>query len=306
MGKTEKYGMIFDIKHYALHDGPGIRTSLFFKGCPLNCWWCHNPEGIHPDPQLTYKQSRCLQDCEECVRICPEQALSQNNGNIHIDSARCQLLGHCAQICPTGALEIIGKRMSVDELLAVIEKDRIFYDQSHGGVTFTGGEPLMQLEFLDSLLEKCQQQKIHTVVDTSGHTPYENINRIRDKVDMFFYDLKILDDQKHKDMTGVSNELILENLQKLAQTQSPIQIRMPIITGTNDNPGDITQIGEFVSQLPNIKTISLLPYHRMGSQKYKNLNLPFAKSDTQPPTPQRVAEIQSKLEDFGFEVGIGG
>jgi len=299
-------GTLFDIKQYAIHDGPGIRTTLFFKGCPLHCWWCHNPEGISPDRELTFKPNRCLDDCNLCLTSCPESALSKPDGRIRVDQDRCRVLGKCAEACPTEALEVVGQSWTVDEVMREIRKDRIFYERSGGGVTFSGGEPLQQAEFLTALLEECKKDGLHTVIDTSGHAPFGRLDSIRDKVDLFFYDLKHMDPEKHREMTGVSNELILDNLSRLSETGSRIQIRVPLVPGVNDKAGHTRRMADFLASLPGIRDISLLPYHNMGSQKYKNLNVSYSDPDTEPPSKDTVAGIRKALEDQGFRVRIGG
>jgi pyruvate formate lyase activating enzyme len=299
-------GTLFDIKRYAIHDGPGIRTTLFFKGCPLHCWWCHNPEGISPDRELTFRPNRCLDDCNLCLASCPQSALSKPDGRIQVDQDRCRVLGKCAESCPTEALEVVGQSWTVDEVMREINKDRIFYDRSGGGVTFSGGEPLQQAEFLTALLEECHKDGLHTVVDTSGHTPFERLEGIRDQVDLFFYDLKHMDPEKHREMTGVSNQLILDNLRRLSEIGSRIQIRVPLVPGGNDNAGHARRMAEFLASLSGIHDISLLPYHNMGSQKYKNLNVTYSNPDTEPPSKDTVAGIREALEDQGFRVRIGG
>jgi pyruvate formate lyase activating enzyme len=299
-------GTLFDIKRYAIHDGPGIRTTLFFKGCPLRCWWCHNPEGIASEPELILKPNRCLDDCDLCLADCPEKALSKPDGRIRVDRDRCRVLGRCAEACPTEALEVVGKTRTVDEVMREVRKDRIFYERSGGGVTFSGGEPLQQIEFLAALLEECRKDNLHTVVDTSGHAPYERLEGIRDAVDLFFYDLKHMDPAKHREMTGVSNEVILDNLRRLAETDSRIQIRVPVVTGVNDNIDHTRRMAEFLASLPGIRDISLLPYHSMGSQKYKNLDVSCPNPDAEPPSEDTMAGMRAALEDRGFRVRVGG
>ncbi len=300
-------GMLFDIKHYAVHDGPGIRTTLFFKGCPLRCWWCHNPEGISPEKELIVKPKRCLEECRLCLSSCPENALSKPEGKtIQVDRKKCRAQARCAEICPTGALEMVGKTMTVTEVMQEVNQDRIFYERSGGGVTFSGGEPLQQPEFLDALLTACKKIDLHTVVDTSGHAPFALLERIRDRVDLFFYDLKHMDPGKHREMTGVSNSVILDNLRRLADTDSRVHIRIPLVTGVNDDDAHVRQVAAFLTELPGIQDISLLPYHSMGSQKYSNLNLPYLRSDAKPPTEGAVAVIKAVLQQHGFRVKIGG
>ncbi len=300
-------GTLFDIKRYAVHDGPGIRTTLFFKGCPLHCWWCHNPEGISPKQELFLKPSRCLAECRLCLTVCPEQALSKPGGRFQVDKNKCRISGICDETCPTGALELVGKTWTVEQVMQEILKDRIFYERSGGGVTFSGGEPLQQPEFLAALLRKCKEQGLHTVVDTSGHAPFKNLESLMDQVDLFFYDLKLMDAEKHRKMTGVSNELILENLRRLSQAGSRIRIRIPLVPGVNEDIPHIRQVAQFLSSLPGIiQDISLLPYHALGSSKYKNLEVPYLNPEATPPAASLVAEVRSELESKGFKVRIGG
>ena len=299
-------GMLFDIKHYAIHDGPGIRTTLFFKGCPLNCFWCHNPEGISPERELMLKPNRCLKECDLCLSRCPEHALSKPQGSIEVDGGLCRRHGTCADACPTGALEMVGRTMSVDEVMREVRKDRVFYERSGGGVTFSGGEPLQQPEFLDAVLSACRHEGLRAAVDTSGQAPFETLEAIRDRVDLFLYDLKVMDPDKHREATGTGNELILENLRRLAGTDSRIRIRVPLVAGVNDDDEHTEQAGEFLASLPGISEISLLPYHSMGSQKRRNMNRPLPDPDAAAPSDSVVSRIREKLEARGFQVRIGG
>ena len=209
-------------------------------------------------------------------------------------------------MCPSDALSIAGKQMSVKEILEEIEKDRIFYEESRGGVTFSGGEPLMQPDFLNALLKECKERAIHTAVNTCGFAQYEIIDRIHDKVDLFLYDIKTMDNRKHRKYTGASNEQILKNLKKLAESGSSIVISFPIIPGINDDDKNVTRTAEFISSLPNIQQVNLLPYHRAGIEKYKNLGKPYKLDKIQPPSNQRVKSVKEKMEAFGIRVGIGG
>jgi len=300
-----KTGLIFDIKRYAIYDGPGIRTTVFFKGCPLHCPWCHNPEGQDSNPELSYNETRCLKGCTECIKICPKDALSRLNHDISIDREKCDLCGDCAPACPTQALEILGREVSVEEVMKEIEKDRVFYEESAGGVTFSGGEPLAQLEFLNSLLKQCKKKGIHTVLDTCGYAPFDDMEIIADKVDLFLYDFKLMDDEKHREATGVSNKLIIENLKKLTDKSSKIVVRIPIIEGVNDADENITETARFIASLPDIKEISLLPYHKGGRQKYARLSKASKMDKTPSPSREKIERIKKKLECSGLKVKIG-
>ena len=226
--------------------------------------------------------------------------------SISVNREKCVPCNNCCLVCPSDALSIAGKQMTVKEILEEIEKDRTFYEESRGGVTFSGGEPLMQPDFLNALLNECKERATHTAVNTCGFAQYEIIDRIRDKVDLFLYDIKTMDNRKHRKYTGASNEQILKNLKKLAESGSSIVISFPIIPGINDDDKNVTRTAEFISSLPNIQQVNLLPYHRAGIEKYKNLGKPYKLDKIQPPSNQRVKSVKEKMEAFGIRVGIGG
>ena len=227
-------GIIFDIKKYALHDGPGIRCTVFLKGCPLRCSWCHNPESWQAEPEPMVRPVRCVR-CGRCVEICPKSAISLHHGTPATDAARCTRCGTCLTVCPANARQIVGRTVSASEVLAEIEKDVIFYDTSAGGVTFSGGEPLMQPEFLESLTAGCRTLDIHTAVDTCCYAEPEVVRRIAESVDMFLCDIKHLDPDKHKKFTGVENRLILDNIALLASLGKEVIVRVPVVQGVNDD-----------------------------------------------------------------------
>jgi pyruvate formate lyase activating enzyme len=215
------------------------------------------------------------------------------------------LCGDCAAVCPTEALEIIGRELSAEEIMEEIEKDRVFYQESAGGVTFSGGEPLAQLVFLNSVLDKCKKKGLHTVLDTCGYAPFEDLEKIADKVNLFLYDFKLMDDKKHQEAMGISNKLIIENLKKLSEMGSNIVVRIPIIEGVNDTDENITGTAKFIASLPGIKEISLLPYHKGGHQKYSRLNKTSKMDKTPTPSKEKIKKIKKQLERYGFEVKIG-
>ena len=303
MGLSIKQGIIFDIKKYAVDDGPGIRTTVFFKGCPLRCWWCHNPEGQAQAPELMYRRMRCIRS-GECARNCPRKAISYSKGRIYIKRSDCDLCGICSQKCPTEALTIVGKQRNVEEIMKEVSKDAVFYEQSRGGITISGGEPLMQLDFLNELLEECKKRNIHTAVDTCGFSPQEAFDRIRDKVDLFLYDIKMIDEEKHMKYTGVSNRLILGNLSRLAENGSEILIRFPVIPGINDGEDNIIKTARFLVS-HGIERICLLPYHRAGIEKYRSLGRTYKMRRTRPPSDESLSLIKEKLETYGLRAKIG-
>jgi len=300
-----KKGIIFDIKKYAIHDGPGIRTTVFFKGCPLGCPWCHNPESIAPHPELSYRENRCIQ-CFACAGICPEKAIKKEKNRISIDREKCAVCGDCVEVCPSGALEIIGKEVIVEEVIKEIEKDILFYDESGGGASFSGGEPLMQPEFLSALLERCKALEIHTAVDTSGFAPYDAFEKIKGNVNLFLFDLKVIDNTKHKKHTGVSNEVILGNLKRLSETGTAINIRIPLIPGVNDGGDDLKELAQFILSLKSTVMVNLLPYHQGGTAKHERLGQINRMNGIVPYDNKKIEKIKSTLEEHGLNIKIGG
>lgn len=298
-------GIIFDVVKFSTHDGPGIRTAVFFKGCPLHCWWCHNPEGQFPVAQLVYREERCIR-CFSCVEACPNHAIKILDGTPILLRNACNLSGVCVRVCQTKAREIAGKRVKVSDVMGDVEKDNIFYDQSGGGVTFSGGEPFMQHLFLQDLLETCKEKGIHTAVETCGFVNTEALMASCPYVDLYLYDLKVIDNETHRRFTGVSNEIILKNLRQLSHSHDKVIVRFPIIPGVNDDDENVLRLGEFVSSLGSVKEIDVLPYHELGIEKYKRLGMMNRMPQVELLSSMRVSGIVRKLEGFGLLVKVGG
>lgn len=298
-------GTVFDIKKFSIHDGPGIRTTVFFKGCPLSCWWCHNPESQNPQPELVFRESRCIR-CRACLEVCGQGAISWDSDVIATDGGKCTLCGDCVEVCYAEARELVGQERTVAQVMEEVERDLPFYDQSGGGVTFSGGEPLLQRGFLLALLRACQEKEIHTAVDTCGFATWETLDGIRKHVDLFLYDLKLMDDARHRKFTGVSNELILRNLHRLSAQGHNIFLRVPVIPGINDDEESVRQIGTFAAALPHLAQVDILPYHQAAAEKHHRLNRTYGLPETRPPSDERMAEIAQILEEFGLQVKIGG
>lgn len=298
--------LIFDIKGYAINDGPGIRLAIYFKGCPLRCLWCHNPESISPQQQKLFTAARCI-GCGECVKGCPNQACRLTKDGIITDQSRCSLCGACARICPTRATEISGEYKSIAELMVIIERERHLFDQSGGGVTISGGEPLLYPEYLFELFDCCGQQQIHRALDTCGHVKQELLLAAVTRTDLFLFDLKLMDSSRHKQYTGVDNQRILSNLKALAATGADIQIRMPLIKGVNCDAANLDATASFVAKLAGAKkTIALLPYHAIAAHKYVKLGGEYQGQGLQPPDESDLQQALDCFASHGLNAAVGG
>jgi pyruvate formate lyase activating enzyme len=299
-------GLVFNIQRYSLHDGPGIRTTVFLKGCPMQCAWCHNPEGIAREPEILRNASRCI-DCGECREVCPEKRATPLTDETWKEDElpRCIRCGACVEPCPTDARRLVGRSMTVAEVLRAIQRDRPFHEDSGGGATFSGGEPLMQPAFLLDLLAACRAQEINTAVDTSGYASREDLLAAARLADLFLYDIKTLDDSLHQRYTGVSNRLILENLQALGQVHGRIWIRVPLIANVNDDLASQVAIVRLAASIPGVRQVNLLAYHATGVAKYARLGKPHAGCDFVPPGESMHRAI-AELQDFGVPVFAGG
>lgn len=299
-----KTANIFNIQKFSIHDGPGIRTTVFFKGCPLSCFWCHNPESQKLSKQMLYDSEKCTL-CGMCVKVCPQNSISIENNILRTDESKCTYCKKCETYCIPGARQVAGKDYTVDEILKEVLKDKEFYIQSKGGVTLSGGEPLVHIDFTEELLKKLKDEKIHTAVDTCGAVSFDYLQRVVPYTDLFLYDLKLMDDEKHKYYTGLSNKLILDNLEKLSKIHNNINIRMIIVEGVNADEKHIQDTIEFIKDL-KIKRINLLPYHDIAKHKYKKLTMEYKDENMSKPSDEKMEEFKSMLIHEGYEVKIGG
>ena len=294
-------GLIFDLRRYSIHDGPGIRTTVFFKGCPLSCAWCHNPESRLSEPELMQRSNRCIL-CGDCLEVCPQEAISRGGDEIIIDRVRCRVSGECAAVCPSQALQVVGTKMTVDQVMAEIDRDRLFYESSGGGVTFSGGEPLAQFDFLFALLTACRKAGLHTALDTSGHAPWNSLRKTIPLVDLYLYDLKLMDERRHQQWTGVSNVDILANLKRLSKMGKKILVRIPLIPGVNDDEQNLRQTAGFLASLETKPAVELLPYHNIAAGKLAGLGREDALPVLKPLQPGRMEACAALLGEYGIQV----
>jgi pyruvate formate lyase activating enzyme len=342
---------VFNIQRFSVHDGPGIRTTVFLKGCPLRCLWCHNPESMAGAPELTHVESRCIH-CGQCIEACPTGYLeavegaegdadgggaaetrrgtggrSTDSGGPEDDLPLCDLCGACVDVCPAEARRIVGRAWSVPDLVEELVRDRPFFDESGGGVTFSGGEPLMQPGFLFAALEACRDEGLRTAVDTSGFCRTEHLLRAAPLTGVFLYDLKHMDPQRHRELTGVANRRILDNARALAAVHDDVRIRVPVVPGLNDDPDHIEALARFAASLPGVRRVHLLPYHALGLRKRARLGrsagpdrIPRREADPAPdrgdpphdldaipkPDPAHMRRLAALVATSGLEPHIGG
>lgn len=295
-------GLIFNIQRFSLHDGPGIRTTVFMKGCPLSCQWCSNPESQHSFPEIMTVDRSCI-GCGQCAAVCDTGAIRITEQGRKLDREKCDLCLSCTEVCPGGGLVAAGVWKDVEEIVAEVQKDEAFYRNSGGGVTVSGGEPLLQWPFVRELCKECKKRGFHTALDTSGCAPWDAIEKVLSYVDLVLYDIKEVDPKKHEEGTGVTNELILANATRLSK-RTRTWLRYAVIPGFNDSKASARRIAEFASDLP-FEKVTLLPYHGLGSQKYERLGRAYRFNGVAPPDPTTMQEIASIFKSYGMEVTVG-
>ncbi len=306
MDCSDKTGLVYDLQRFAIHDGPGIRTLVYMKGCPIRCIWCSSPQTQKTSPEILHVESNC-QKCGRCVEECPIDAIALSvETGISIDRDRCTGGGPCVDACLNQALTRVGKSMTVEELFKEVSKDSPFYRRSNGGVTMGGGESTMQHEFVAAFLKRCRQGCIHTVLETCGFVKWEHLEGLLENLDLVYLDVKHMDASVHKEITGASNELILENAGKVSALR-PLIIRIPVLPGHNDSDDNIVNTAKFAAELDsNFQRIELLPYHKFGTQNYSGLGREYTLADIEPPDDDHMTRLKELVESCGIDAQIGG
>jgi pyruvate formate lyase activating enzyme len=297
-------GLVFNIQRYSIHDGPGIRTTVFFKGCPLRCKWCSNPESISPQPEIMVREARC-NGCRRCIEVCSPGALSLASTGLWLDREKCDLCLKCIDVCWEDAIEVAGHFVSINEVIDECRRDELFYHNSGGGITLSGGEPLLQADFALALLERCKALGFHTALDTSGHVQWPVLNKALDNLDLLLFDIKHLDPDEHRDGTGTDNKLILDNLEKaMSSAKASIWIRVPVIPGYNDSTQYMEELARSLNGMKAEK-VSILGYHEWGRTKYQSLGKAYQLSGRKPLSEERMSEIIEIFKSKGLDATAG-
>ena len=294
------------MQRFAIHDGPGIRTLIYMKGCPLKCLWCSSPQTQRPSTEILHIELNCKK-CGRCIEVCSNNAITlSNNEAIEIDRKLCTSCGDCVEICLNQALKLAGKDITVEELFKEVNKDSPFYRRSNGGITVGGGEPTMQHEFVTAFLKRCKQIYIHTAIETCGYVKWEYLEKLLEYLDLVYFDIKHMDPLVHKELTGVSNELILDNIKK-ASALRPVIIRIPVAPGYNDSDDNILTTAKFAAGLgTNLQRIEILPYHKFGTHLYDQLDMEYKLKDVEPPSEEHMERLKELIESCGIKAQIGG
>ncbi|MFX1592469.1 MAG: glycyl-radical enzyme activating protein [Promethearchaeota archaeon] len=300
--QTGKEGIVFNIQRYSIHDGPGIRTTVFLKGCPLSCKWCSNPESINPYPEIFFRREKCDQ-CGKCLDVCTLNAITLTEGSIQINRAKCNLCMKCEEICSVGAINHIGNKMTVNEILTEVMRDELFYYNSGGGVTISGGEPLFQFEFTLNLLKAFKKESLHTTIDTTGYVKSEDFDNVLPYTDLLLFDIKHLNPEIHQKGTKVANDLIIKNFETCLKKGKKVWIRIPIIPDFNDSLQYIETLAGYLSNKP-IEKVSLLKYHEWGKHKYKYLDRVYPLKDTYFISDEQMQDIKNTMESHGLNITI--
>ncbi len=296
---------VFDIQKFSVHDGPGIRTIIFTKGCPLSCQWCANPESQHVEPELMYYPDKCI-GCGKCVKVCSQGAITEEEGMILFDKSKCVNCGTCAGTCYAASRKMAGELMSVSEVIKEADKDMTFYRSSGGGITFSGGEAMIYPEFVCEVMKHYKEVGVNTAIETCGYVEWDAYEKVAEYLDLALFDVKMIDDEKHIKYCGGSNQKILHNLTELSKRVETV-VRMPMIPGINDSKEDIRKVGEFLKSLEGrIKEVHILAYHNFGVNKYHALGRSYLLDDIKAPSDEHMDEIKKQLEGYGYEVIIGG
>lgn len=297
-------GLIFDIQRFSLHDGPGIRTLVFMKGCPLACAWCSNPESQKARPEVMYFEDKCI-GCYGCIAACPNSEILKQKWPLALDE--CEGCGNCVAACFAEARQLAGRRVTIDELLEAVLRDVVFYDESGGGVTVGGGEPTLQADFVARFLDRCQRRGLHTAIETCGFASWKVFNDLLQHVDLLLLDIKHMDPQRHKALTGVDNERIIDNARRASAGGQDMIIRLPLIPGYNDNADQLSQLGRFIrDELHRVRRIDILPYHSTGASKSMRLGKTYGLNGVSPSSPAEINAVRKILQSYGLEVKIGG